>query len=274
MIKKILFGFLCTVITGSLFASEVSEKKIKMINDIVSWEYRKVISPGRKPQRWQIYKNVRDPKIKAAILAQVGKKVVPFVPKGKLVGLSPQARREIAVKLNKKFPFKNSGDIVMAAVAEAKQTYPLVKKGDNVIVRYYRGGIFRKVSGVVQSVRENGTCYEIKNQLVYASEIREADRMYFDPDLNETFRQKFINDYQANLPKIKKKYSDALNAEALKKLTANEKSGYIFFQGKWTTAKYITDHLINYYLKMTEKRHKIEAENFVKAPAPAPKKKK
>ncbi len=274
MNKKIVLSFLLAAVTCSLFASEVSEKKIKVISEIVRWEYSKVISPGRKAQRWQIYKNLNDPKIKTAIYAQVTKKAAPFEAKAKQVGISPQARRNIALRINKRFPYKNSGDIAMGAIAEAEKAYPLVKKGDDVTIRYYRGGVPARVSGVVQSVRENGRCYEIGNQLVRVSEIRASDRQYFDPDLNESLRQKFINEFHKNLPKLKRDYANYLNAEELEKVIANEKNGYIFFQGRWVTAKFVTDQLMRYYLKVTKNRHDVEAKQFVQGGKKAAAKKK
>lgn len=273
MIKKIVLSFLLAAVSCSLFASEVSEKKIKVISEIVRWEYNKVVSPGRKVQRWQIYKNLNDPKIKSAIYAQVTKKAAPFETKAKQVGISPQARKNIALRIRKRFPYKNSGDIAMGAVAEAEKAYPLVQKGDDVTIRYYRGGVPARVSGVVQSVRENGRCYEVGNQLVRVSEIRESDRKYFDPDLNESLRQKFINEFQVNLPKLKRDYTNYLNAEELEKVVVNEKNGYIFFQGKWVTAKFVTDQLMKYYLNVTRNRHAAE-KNFVQGGKKAAPKKK
>ena len=273
MVGKIIFCFLSAALSCTLFASEVSEKKIKTITEIVIWEYKKVASPARPAKSWQIYKNVNDPKIKASIYNQVSKKAAPFETKAKLAAISPQANREIALKVNKRFPYKNAGEIAMGAVAEAERTFPLVKKGDDVTIRYYRGGVPAKVSGIVQSVRGGGSSYEVGNQLVQLSEIRESDRKYFDPDLNESLRRDFINKFQANWQKIKENYRKELIAEELKKVTANEKNGYIFFQNKWVTAKFVTDQLIKYYLGVTQKRLKIEAEHFVQGRKAAPKKK-
>jgi hypothetical protein len=176
MLKKIMVCILSAAVAGTLFSSEVSTKKIKAITQIVRWEYNKVVSPGRPAQRFQIYKTLNDPKIKTRIYALAAKKAAPFEAKAKQVGISPQARKEIALKISKRFPYKNAGEVAMGAVAEAERSYPLVKKGDEVTIRYYRGGVPAKISGVVQSVRDGGKSYEVGNKLVHVSEISESDR--------------------------------------------------------------------------------------------------
>ena len=271
---KIMFCLLSAAVSCTLFASEISAKKIKTINQIVRWEYNKVASKTRA-QKWQIYKDVNDPKIKAAIYAQIAKKAAPFdSSKTKLVGISPQARKNINLLISKRFAYKNAGEIAMGAVAEAERAYPLVKKGDDVTIRYYRGGVPAKVSGVVQSVRDGGKSYEVKNQLVRLSEIRASDRKYFDPDLNDSLRQEFINNFQTNLPQIRKAYEADLIAEELEKVTVNEKNGYIFFQRKWVTAKAVADELMKHYLKATKERIEVEGKHFVQGKGKAAPKKK
>jgi hypothetical protein len=274
IIRKSIAVIAVAMLVCSVSASEVSRKKIAAITRIVRWEFNCVVSPGRKPAKWQVYKTLTDPKIKTTVYAKVGKVVKPFETKAKLAGVSAQALRTINQKVNKRFAYKNAGDIALKAVAEAEHEYPMVKKGDEVTVRYQRGGTLRRASGVVKSIRDNGTCYEIGNTLVRVSEILEADRQYFDAELNEALRQKFISSFAEKLPALKKNYYDYLMAEELEKVVANEKSGYVFFKNRWQTAKSVTDQLIKYYSDVTKKRHDVEKKHFVTGKKPAPKKKK
>lgn len=274
MTKRFMAVFAAAVLGCALCASEANDKKIQQITQIVRWEFRKVPSPGRKAEKYQTYANLNDPKIKTAIYAEVGKKVKPFESKAKQAGISAQARKEIAQKMAKRFPYKTTSEIAMGAITEAENEYPLVKKGDDVTIRYSRSGIAAKVSGKVQSVRDGGRVYEVNNQLIRVSDIREGDRKYFDPDLNEVLRNKFKDHYQTNYDKIKRDYNNYLMAEELEKVVENEKNGYIFYKGRWQTAKAVTDQLMNYYLAVYRKRHEVEGKHFVKGgrkPAPVKK---
>ena len=85
-----------------------------------------------------------------------------------------------------------------------------------------------------------------------------------------------IRDFQdpKKLANLKRDYASHLTAEALEKVVANEKKGYIFFRDKWVTAKYVTDQLIIYYQKITEKRVEVESSYIIRrVSAPAKKKK-
>lgn len=263
MSRKIVIALFLGAMMISLQGSEVSEKKIRTITQIVRWEFNKVISPARKTKR-QKYANVRDPKIKTALYAIVQKRVRPFETKAKQVGISAKDRSAVYKSVAKRFPYKTPGEIAQGAIAEAEREYPLVKTGDDVTIRYYRNGIFSKLSGKVQSIRDDGQAYEIGNQLVKLSEIQKADLVYFDPSLNENKRKEFIAYYQKNFAKIKRDYTNYLLAEALEKVIINEKNGYIFFKNRWVTAKYVTDQLYVYYQKVTAKRIKVETEQFAK----------
>lgn len=275
MIRKLLSVFSLVAVLFSLQGAEISDKKIKTITQIVRGEFRKVASPVHPKKKWQIYANAKDPKIKNNIFNIVGKKVPPLDAKAKQVGVTPKVRAEINKKVARRFPYKTAGDIAKGAIAEAKNEYPLVKKGDDVTVSYYRGGVFSKVSGKVQSVREGGRVYEVGNQLIKLSEIPKNNRKYFDPDLNESLRQEFMEYYQKNFEKLKRDYGNYLLSEELEKLTVNEKNGYIFFKHKWMTAKQVAEQLYIHYKDVTEKRHAVEKEYFVKSGKPAaPKKKK
>lgn len=275
MTKRIMAIFIAAFWGCALCASEANDKKIEAIARIVRWEFNKVPSPGRKAQKYQIYKSLTDPKIKTSIYAEVGKKVKPFETKAKQVGISAQARKEVAQKMAKRFPYKTDSEIAMGAINEAENEYPLVKKGDDVTIRYTRNGVSSKISGKVQSVREGGRVYEVNNKLIRISDIREADRKFFDPDMNEMLRNKFREHYQTNYAKIKRDFNNYLLAEELEKVVENEKNGYIFFKGRWQTAKAVTDQLISYYLAIYKKRYEVESKHFVKGKLPAaPKQKK
>ena len=256
------------------WASEVSDQKIKVIEQTVRGEFQRVISPAR-PQKWQIYKNVSDPNIKKAIETKLKKKITPYETKAKQVGIPPKVRAEINRNVAKRFPYKNDAEIAMGAMKEAELAFPLAKKGDEVTVSYYKGGVYSKVSGKIQGVREeNGRTYEINNNLVRVSDIVEKQRIYFDPVKNEAARKNFIADFQnkKKFAQIKRSYTNNLMEEELEKLVANEKSGYIFYKGKWVTAKYVTDQFFNYYRKRTTERLAVESKYFYQN-APKPKKK-
>ena len=271
-IISIMLAALCCCVVN---ASEVSRNKIKTIEAIVRGEFNKVVSPAR-PQKWQTYKTVNDANIKKNIEALVKKRVTPFETKAKQVGIPPKVRTEINRNIAKRFPYKNHGEIAVGALKEAEVAFPLVKVGDEVTIRYHRNGIFSKLSGKVQSVRENGQVYEVNNKLVRVSEILASDRKFFDPAINALKRREFIDDFQdpKKFAMIKREYTNSLMAEALEKMVENEKNGYIFYQNRWVTAKYVTDQRFNYYKKKTADRHKIEAQYFYqKKSAPKPKKK-
>lgn len=264
MIHKLLSVFSLTAVLFSLQGTEISDKKIEKITQIVRGEFRKIPSPIRPKKSWQIYKDPKDAKIKNNILAIVRKKVTPFETKVKQVGVPPKVRAEISKKVARRFPYKTAGDIAKGAIAESKNEYPLVKKGDDVTVSYYRGGIFSKVSGKVQSVRDGGRVYEVGNQLIKLSEIPKDDRKYFDPDLNEELRQKFMVYYQKNFAKIKRDYENYLLSEELEKVTVNEKNGYIFFKHRWMTAKQVAEQLYTYYRGVAERRFAVEKQYVIK----------
>lgn len=283
MIRKSICLMMAIVFCCGLSASEVSEKKIRIITKIVRGEFKKmvVIPQGKKARPWQYpydpkTKNASYTKIKNAIYTAVKKKVIPFETKARQDGIPPKVRTEIARSVAKRFPYKSAADIALGALKEAEIAYPLVKTGDDVTIRYYRNNIYSKISGKVQSIREGGQIYEIGNKLVRISEIVESDRLYFDPGLNAKLRQEFIRDFQdpKKLAKLKRDYASHLTAEALEKVVANEKKGYIFFRDKWVTAKYVTDQLIIYYQKITEKRVEVESSYIIRGvKAPAKKKK-
>lgn len=280
MIRKGIAFVMAAVFCCGLTASEVSEKKIRMITQIVRGEFKKmvVVAPGKTIKPWQYdskNKNASYAKIKTAIYNNVKKKVQPFETKAKQDGIPPKVRSEIYKNVAKRFPYKTPADIALGAMKEAELAYPLVKKGDDVTVRYYRGGIFTKSEGKVQSIREGGQVYEVGNKLVRVSEIVESDRRYFDPELNAKLRQEFIDDFQdpKKFAQIKRDYTNHLNAEALSKIITNEKNGYIFFRDRWVTAKYVTDQLIVHYQKVTDKRIAVESSHIVRG-GRAPVKKK
>ena len=269
-----------------LGAGEISKKKIQIITQIVSGEFRKLVveTPQKKAKPWQ-YKYETDPqkkkalylKVGAAALKKIQAKVKPFDVKGPVDPIPKAELAEINKTVAKRFPYKNAAEISMGAVKEAKLAYPLVQQGDDVTIRYYRGGIYAKVSGKVQSVREGGTVFEVDDKLVRLSEIVKSDRQYFDPELNNQLREKFIKDFQdpKKLANMKRDYRNNLMSRAHEKVVSNEKKGFIFFRGKWVTAKYVTEQLALHFNQMTEKRIAAERILYVNSgkAAAAPKKK-
>lgn len=271
MMKRFIAVFLAALFCAVAGAGEISEKKIRTIAQIASSEFRKLVIEKKRP--WQYVYNPRAPKkeypqIKKAIIAAVRKKVTPFETRAKKDDIPPKVRSEIARKVAKRFPYKTPGEIALGALKEAEVAYPLVKKGDDVTIRYHRGGMFQKVSGKVQSIRNGGTVYEVGNKLVRVSEIVKSDRQYFDSAVNAALRKEFVQDFQdpKKLAKFKRDYAAHLRAEELEKIVSNEKKGYIFFQDKWVTAKYVTDQVIKYYERVTERRLKVENEYIVRNP--------
>ena len=276
MSAKIISIVLAAACCCLVNASEVSRSKIRQIEQIIQGEFKKVVSPGRPAQRWQIYKTVNDANIKKNIEASVKKRVQPYETKEKQDAIPPKVRSEIYKNIAKRFPYKNPAEIAIGALKEAEVAYPLVQVGDDVTIRYYRSGIPTKVSGKVQSIRDNGQVYEVNNKLVRVSDIVPDDREYFDPALNNMKRKKFIDDFQnpKKFAEFKRNYTNHLMAEELEKVVSNEKKGYIFFRQKWVTAKVVTDQLFNYYKAVTVKRLNIEGKYlYQKKNAPKPKKK-
>lgn len=269
MIGKIVVLFMVGVLGCSLSASEVSQNKIRQITQIIQGEFRKivVVPAGKKAKAWQLAdpgnSRARTPvfaKIKAAVYKKVQARIKPFDTKVKQDPVPQKERAEIKKKVAKRFSYKNPAEIALGALKEAEKAYPLVKVGDDVTIRFYRGGIFSKVSGKVDKIREGGTVYEIGNKIVRVSDIVERDRQYFDPVLNEKLRKEFVEDFQdpKKYAKLKKDYEAYLLAEALEKIVSNEKKGYIFFRDKWVSAKFVTDQLVTYYQGRTDKR--LDAE--------------
>ena len=274
MKKFVLFGVFAALLSSvSLCGGSVSSEKIEKISRIVRSEYNKVKSPMR-PEKWQTYANSNDPKIKNAIYNFVKKQVAPFETKAKIVQIPAKVRQNVYKNVAARFPYKTPEQITQGAIDEANKEFPLVKEGDEVTIRFYRNGIFRKVSGKVQSIRE-GSVFVVNNQLVRLDEIHKADRQYFDAQLNRSKRNKFIDYYKRNFAKIKSSYTNKLLADELEKMTVNEKNGYIFFRSNWRTAKYITDQMIPYYKRLVDQRHAIEKSSFIRKGRPAaPAKKK
>lgn len=285
MIGKIFAVFMTAMLCLSLSASGVSQKKIQQITKIVRGEFRKmvVVPNGKKAKAWQYADpgnaRARIPvynKIKAAVYKKVQAQVKPFETKVKQDPVPPKVRAEISKKVRARFSYRTPADIAIGALKEAANAYPLVKVGDDVTIRYYRGGrFFSKVSGKVEKIRDNGTVFEIGNKIVRISEIAKEDRQYFDAALNEKLRKEFIEDFQnpKKYAKLKKDFETHLMAEELEKVVSNEKKGYIFFRDRWVTAKYVTDQLVAYYQGRTDKRLDVE-KDFVRGGKPPVKKAK
>lgn len=284
MIGKILSVLTAVVLCFSVSASEISRKKIKQITQIVRGEFRKmvVVPTGKRPKAWQYAdpgnEKGRIPiygKIKAAVYKKVQGRVKPFDTKVKQDSISPKVRSEIRKKVAARFSYATPAEKTLGALKEAEKAYPLVKVGDEVTIRFFRGSIFSNISGKVTKIRDNGSVYEIGNKIVRVSEIVKSDQQYFDPVLNEQLRNEFIKDFQdpKKYNKLKRDYEAYLLAEELEKIVSNEKKGYIFFRDKWVTAKFVTDHFVAYYQKTTGQRLDAEKEFVRGGRAPVKKKK-
>ena len=268
LVPLILF---CTA--AALQGGAESDSKTDVIARIVRTEFNKVKNPTR-PAKWQIYANSADPKLKTNIYAKVQKQVKPFETKTKLVGVPTPVMREINKEMTTRFPYKTPEEIAKGAVIESEREYPLAAVKDKVTVRFFRNRKQETISGELQSIREDGTVFEVGDQLVRLSEMEAEDRKYFNPELNQEARGKFVNYFKANYRKIVQNYRNRLISREKAKMLDNEKNGYIFFRGDWRTAKFVTDQLIVYYKKNTDDRLRIEKATLGSRKYVAPKKKK
>ena len=258
---------------AALQAGGVSDSKIDTIARIVRTEFNKVKNPTR-PAKWQIYANSGDAKIKTNIYAKVQKEVKPFETKTKQVGVPTPVMRGINKEMSTRFPYKTPEEIAKGAVIESEREYPLAAVKDKVTVRFTRNRKQETISGELQSVREDGTVFEIGDQLVRLSEMVPEDRKYFNPELNREARSKFADYFKANYKKIVQNYRTRLISREKAKMLENETNGYIFYKGEWRTAKFVTDQLITYYKKNTDKRLQVEKASLGSRKYVAPKKKK
>ena len=106
------------------------------------------------------------------------------------------------------------------------------------------------------------------------SDIVAEERKYFNPELNREARSKFVDYFKANYRKVVQNYRNRLISLEKAKLLDNENNGYIFYKGEWRTAKFVTDQLIVYYKKNTDKRLQVEKATLGSRRYVAPKKKK
>ena len=254
-------------------AGAVSDSKTDTIARIVRTEFNKVKNPTR-PAKWQIYTNSGDAKIKTNIYAKVQKEVKPFETKTKQIGVPTPAMREINKEMATRFPYKTPEEIAKGAVIESEREYPLAAVKDKVTVRLFRNRKQETLSGELQSIREDGTVFEIGDQLVRLSDIVAEERKYFNPELNREARSKFVDYFKANYRKVVQNYRNRLISLEKAKLLDNENNGYIFYKGEWRTAKFVTDQLIVYYKKNTDKRLQVEKATLGSRRYVAPKKKK
>jgi len=257
----------------ALQAGAESDRKTDAIARIVRTEFIKVKNPTR-PAKWQIYANTGDAKIKTTVYAKVQKEIKPFEAKTKLAGIPAPAAREINKEMATRFPYKTPEEIAKGAVIESEREYPLAAVKDKVTVHFIRNRKQETLSGELQSVREEGTVFEIGDQLVRLSEMVEEERKYFNPELNREARSKFADYFKANYKKIVQNYRTRLYSREKARMLENEKNGYIFYKGEWRTAKFVADQLIVYYKKITDKRLQVEKANLGSRKHVAPKKKK
>lgn len=262
---------LCTA--SVLQGGSESDRKTELIDRIVRTEFNRVKNPTR-PASWQIYANSGDAKIKTNIYAKIQKQIKPFETKTKLVGVPASAMREINKEMATRFPYKTPEDIARGAVIESEREYPLAAVKDKVTIRFSRNRKQETISGELQSVREDGTVFEVGDQLVRLSEMVPADRKYFNPELNQKARGKFADYFKTNYKKVVQNYRNRLISREKAKMLENEKNGYIFYRGDWRTAKYVADQRIVFHKKNTDDRLKIERANLGSRRFAAPKKKK
>ena len=239
---------------ASLLFADSDRRAVDKIWTVVKNEFRRVKNPV-KPASWQIYDSVHDARIGQNIAQKLKREFRIFEPTSPRTELSEAEKEMIRRKAAAFYPCKNSADIAVRALKEAEAKFPLRKKGDRVVIHYYRGGVPQNVEGVVREVRDNGTVYVVDHQEIRVAWIRKRDRKYFDPVENERvkmeFREEFIRDFSA----IKEAYRMKLFREAAEKMTGNRKKGYYFVEGQWVSVKEIADALCLRLKSVTEKQH-------------------
>ena len=228
---------------ASLLFADSDRRAVDKIWTVVKNEFRRVKNPV-KPASWQIYDSVHDARIGQNIAQKLKREFRIFEPTSPRTELSEAEKEMIRRKAAAFYPCKNSADIAVRALKEAEAKFPLRKKGDRVVIHYYRGGVPQNVEGVVREVRDNGTVYVVDHQEIRVAWIRKRDRKYFDPVENERvkmeFREEFIRDFSA----IKEAYRMKLFREAAEKMTGNRKKGYYFVEGQWVSVKEIADAVL------------------------------
>ena len=251
--KKVYLTLLMLCMASLLFADS-DRRAVDKIWTVVKNEFRRVKNPV-KPASWQIYDSVHDARIGQNIAQKLKREFRIFEPTSPRTELSEAEKEMIRRKAAAFYPCKNSADIAVRALKEAEAKFPLRKKGDSVVIHYYRGGVPQNVEGVVREVRDNGTVYVVDHQEIRVAWIRKRDRKYFDPVENERvkmeFREEFIRDFSA----IKEAYRMKLFREAAEKMTGNRKKGYYFVEGQWVSVKEIADALCLRLKSVTEKQH-------------------
>ena len=251
--KKVYLTLLMLCMASLLFADS-DRRAVDKIWTVVKNEFRRVKNPV-KPASWQIYDSVHDARIGQNIAQKLKREFRIFEPTSPRTELSEAEKEMIRRKAAAFYPCKNSADIAVRALKEAEAKFPLRKKGDRVVIHYYRGGVPQNVEGVVREVRDNGTVYVVDHQEIRVAWIRKRDRKYFDPVENERvkmeFREEFIRDFSA----IKEAYRMKLFREAAEKMTGNRKKGYYFVEGQWVSVKEIADALCLRLKSVTEKQH-------------------
>ena len=245
-----------TLCMGFQLSADPDRAALKKIVTIIKKEFLLVKHPV-KPKSWQIYANARDPKLKEKIYSELKKQFKHFNPTARKAELSQHDIKAALQKADTRYPCKTAAEIFECAEKEAAEKYPLVKKGDDIIIRYYQGGLSRNVAGVVQEVHGDGTAYTVNNRTIQLSWIRKSDRKFFDPEENKRLREKFIENFTRNFADIKKEYHLNLLSKQSKNLIANRENGFIFIYGQWLSVKEVADAICQGYENVTEKQNKI-----------------
>lgn len=251
--KKVYLILLMLCMASLLFADS-DRRAVDKIWTVVKNEFRRVKDPV-KPASWQIYDSVHDARIGQNIAQKLKREFRIFEPTSPRMELSEAEKEMIRRKAAAFYPCKNSADIAVRALKEAEAKFPLRKKGDRVVIHYYRGGVPQNVEGVVREVRDNGTVYVVDHQEIRVAWIRKRDRKYFDPVENERVKMKFREEFIRDFSAIKEAYRMKLFREAAEKMTGNRKKGYYFVEGQWVSVKEIADALCLRLKSVTEKQH-------------------
>ena len=136
--KKVYLTLLMLCMASLLFADS-DRRAVDKIWTVVKNEFRRVKNPV-KPASWQIYDSVHDARIGQNIAQKLKREFRIFEPTSPRTELSEAEKEMIRRKAAAFYPCKNSADIAVRALKEAEAKFPLRKKGDRVVIHYYRGG--------------------------------------------------------------------------------------------------------------------------------------
>ena len=222
-----------------------SNKRIKKINDTV----RQFLDRNEK---------LGSPAVQETIFAEVAK-FVPLNPSEKLdLRKFDDFQKIILPKVNQKFPLERDA-IRKEAEKLAEEKFTMYQPMDKVKVRYQRGRTVYAVEGNFYGY--GGGSIQVNEKHIAMFDLLPESRLKFDKAYNQKTKQEFIDQYIQDY--LNKKYSfsnDLLRKEQDIQRRNNEKSGYIYADRKWQTARKLTEEAIAEAKVEADRRAKEAAE--------------